>query len=641
MLTEPEKLQSLEEWNATDVKFPREVAVHELVEMQAEKTPNHVAVVFDGRELTYGEMNRRANRVAYYLRGLGVGPEIIVGICMERSIEMLVGLLGILKSGGAYLPLDPQYPKERLAHMLTNSRVPVVMTQETLQDEIPESEVRHINIDRDWNEISKESHTNPVSTAKPSNLAYVIYTSGSTGIPKGVMIEHKSLVNYTMAACDNFKIEPDDRVLQFASLSFDTAAEEIFTCLTRGATLVLRTDEMLGSTKKFLESCSQLGITILDLPTAFWHQMVSDMSANNLKLPDPLRLVILGGEKALPDRVKAWQDHVDQGVALLNTYGPTEATIVATHYDLTGIPVKDVSQEIPIGKPIQNARAYILNKNLQPVPVGVGGELCIGGVGLARGYLGRAELTKEKFLDDPFKVGERIYKTGDYAAYLPDGNIRYLDRLDDQVKVRGFRIELGEIEAALTAHDDVRQVVVVARDFDAGDTRLVAYILTEDGRPFSPTELRRSLRERLPEYMVPQYFSELEVFPLTPAGKVDRKALAAAFKPGGVQEAGHIEPRNENEKLIAAIWQELLGLDSVSVHDNFFEIGGHSLLGMQVIARIERETGVRLSPREFIFQTLGQVAVILKEKLDNADVVESSNYQGIFSSLIRSVLRWK
>jgi amino acid adenylation domain-containing protein len=480
LLTEAEQHQLLVEWNDTKADYPYNACIHELFEAQVERTPDAVAVIFEDQQLTYQELNRRANQLAHHLQALGVGPETIVGICMERSPEMIVGLLGVLKAGGAYVPLDPAYPEERLAFMLADTQALVLLTQERLMTALLKHGVKLECLNTYWESIAQESEANPVSEATSDNLAYVIYTSGSTGRPKGVMIEHRSLVCYTETAKSQYALQPNDRILQFSSMSFDISVEEIYPCLTCGATLVLRTDSMLASVSVFLQKCQEWAITAVSLPTAFWHELVAGLVAERSKFPSFLRLIIIGGERALPERAVAWQKCVDQQVQLMNTYGPTEATVVATIYELPGATGADnVLQEVPIGRAIRNTQVYVLDQHLQPVPIGVPGELHIGGDGLARGYLHRPELTAEKFIPHPFSAepAARLYKTGDLVRCLPDGNLEFLGRIDDQVKIRGFRIELGEIETVLNQHPAVRESVVMAREDIPNHKRLVAYVI--------------------------------------------------------------------------------------------------------------------------------------------------------------------
>jgi amino acid adenylation domain-containing protein len=600
LLTGPERRQLLVEIQGERVPRGLDRCVHELIAGQAARRPEAVAVTFGRERLTYGELAARAGGLAARLRALGVGPEVRVGLFCERSLEMIVGMLGILGAGGAYLPLDPSYPAERLRFMLEDAAAPVLVAQEALLPELPAFAGSVVRL-REEEALSAGA---PAVRIDPANAAYVIYTSGSTSRPKGVAVTHRSLVNYTGVAADIFDISPGDRVLQFASISFDASVEEIFPCLSRGATLVLRTEAMLGSVSGFLESCGENGITVADLPMSYWHEVAAAVEAEPSLLPGSLRLVILGSERALPRRVAGWRRTVGPRVRLVNTYGPTEATVVATMADLTG-PLGEIAEgrEVPIGRPVRNAEARVADRYLRAVPVGVPGELLLGGAGLARGYLGRPDLTAERFIPDPWSAepGARLYRTGDRVLFRPDGELEFLGRLDHQVKVRGFRIELGEIETALLARPGVRDAVVVAREDIPGDRRLVAYVVGEATAP----ELKRALGERLPEYMVPSSFVFLESLPQTPNGKVDRKALPAPER----REEGYAAPRTPVEELLAGIWSEVLGLERVGREDHFFERGGHSLLAVQVVSRVREVFGVELPVRRlFEAPTLGALA---------------------------------
>jgi acyl-coenzyme A synthetase/AMP-(fatty) acid ligase/acyl carrier protein len=442
------------------------------------------------------------------------------------------------------------------------------------------------------------------------------------------MIGHGSLVNYIDGACTQFELKPDDRILQFASISFDAAAEEIYPCLIRGAALHLRNDMMVSSVPHFLEVCSRLDITVLNFPTAFWHQIVSDLADHNLHLPESVRLVIIGGERVLPERVADWQTHIGQKIRLINTYGPTEATIVATSFDLTNTVIEDVRQEVPIGRPATNVRTYVLDKALQPVPVGVAGELHIGGDGLARGYLNRPELTAEKFIPDPFSddKGARLYKTGDLVRYLSDGNLEFLGRIDHQVKVRGYRIELGEIEAVLGQHPGVREVIVQAREDIPGDKRLVAYLVLEKDCGPTTTELRSFLKERLPDYMVPAIFVVLDEFPLMPNGKVDRQALPEPETVRPDIEASYAAPRSQTEKMLADVWAEVLNVEQVGINDNFFDLGGHSLLMTQVHRKLQEIIGQDISMITlFQYPTIGSLSNYL-----SGNGIDQSSFERIY-----------
>jgi amino acid adenylation domain-containing protein len=616
LLTEDEKRRVLIEWNDNRAEFPRDACIHQLFEAQVERTPDAVAAVFQDEQFTYRELNQRANQLANLLRNHGVGPDTLVGICVQRSLEMLVGLLGILKAGGAYVPLDPTYPADRLAFMIEDAGLSLVLTQERLTSEFPAGRARLLCLDKDWPRIARESRENPVVSVAPANLAYVIYTSGSTGNPKGVMIEHRSLVNFTVTAASAYAIGPADRVLQFASLCFDISVEEIYPALTQGATVVLRTDEMISSARDFLRYCDQWQVTILDLPTAYWHDLTDTLPAEDLKLPAGLRLVIIGGEKAAFDRVVAWHRRVGENVRLLNTYGPTETTVVATMCDLR--PQFEITSPntVSIGRPLANAAVYLLDKSLRPVPIGAPGELHIGGPGVARGYVNRPELTAEKFIADPFSSNPhaRLYKTGDLVRYRPDGNIEFLGRIDNQVKIRGFRVELEEIEQALRNHSSVTDCVVVLREAGDGDQRLIAYVVRDGHTQLTTGELRNSLKAKLPSYMVPASFEVIDALPLLPNGKINRRALPAP-RLQRLEIEAFAAPADELELKLSRIWQKVLGLDSIGVDDNFFEIGGHSLLAVRLFAQIEKSFGRNL-PLATLFQapTVRQLARLLREE---------------------------
>jgi len=556
--------QSLSEWNNTQTDFSHEATIHQLFEVQAAKTPATTALISEEQSLSYRELNQQANRLAHYLQKQGVGPEVPVGVCLDRSPEMVISLLGILKAGGAYIPLDPNYPPDRLAAMMTDAGSPLLLTQSHLLDRLPRLEAGIIALDTHRETIAAESAANPQARVTPRNLAYIIYTSGSTGRPKGVMIEHRALVNFTEMAAAEYDIAATDRVLQFASISFDASAEEIYPCLTQGGTLVLRPDDMVGTTETFLQYCRDLALTVLDLPTSYWHQLVSDLSSTGLEFPPSLRLVIIGGEKAQSAPVAEWFRLAPPSIRLVNTYGPTEATVVATTCDLSG---ETPSPNVPIGRPLGNVEAYILNQHLQPVSVGEPGELHLGGEGLARGYLNRPDLTAEQFIPNPFSPNPaaRLYKTGDLVRYRPDGNLEFLGRVDNQVKIRGFRIEPGEIEAALSRHPAVGGVVVLARADEAspGLKRLVAY-LTLNTSPVPTTgEWRQFLSRTLPPYMIPAAFVILDKFPLNTSGKIDLKALPHPNLKRANLDDDFVAPATAAEKTLANIWAKILKIDSI------------------------------------------------------------------------------
>ena len=595
MLSKSERLKLTEEWNNTSIEYPQHLCIHQLFEEQVERTPDAVAVVFEEQQLTYQELNSRANQLAHYLKDLGVGPEVLVGICVERSVEMVVGLLGILKAGGAYIPLDPTYPIQRLQFMLNDAEVSVLVTMGpwAIQTDHP---LKVVCLDRQ-EVLGNPYQQNPDWVVSAINLAYVIYTSGSTGIPKGVLIEHRSLVNFTCAAINQYQIRPHDRVLQFASLSFDGAAEEIYPCLSQGGTLVLCTPEMRQSIPVLIQKSRVWQVTVWDLPAAFWHLLVSELVKENLRLPESLRLIITGGEEVFLDRVLTWHQQVEQAPQLMNSYGPTEATIVATLSQLSHYPFS--RQVIDIGRPISNVQAYILDQSLQPVPVGIPGELHIGGAGLARGYLNRPDLTAEKFIANPFKEG-RLYKTGDLARYLPDGRIEYLGRIDHQVKIRGFRIELGEIEAVLSRHERVQQCVVIVREDPPDNKILLAYVVAGE---VEVNALREFLKQQLPEYMVPSTFVRLEALPLTPNGKIDRRSLPAPSDELSRTDT-LIPPQSERQILLALLFADVLNrpAEQIGLQDNFFDLGGHSLLATQLVSRLRQTFAIEL-PLQTLFES--------------------------------------
>lgn len=613
LLSDAERHQLLGKWNETGADPPSGIGVHNLFEAQAEKTPDAIAVEFLTERLTYGELNRRANQLAHYLRKQGVGPEAQVGICVERSFDMLVALLGVLKAGGAYVPLDPKYPRERIAFMIEDAQLALVITQRRLVPDIPDDDARLVAIDKDWETIAKESTENPDVDVAAENLSLLLYTSGSTGNPKGVMIEHRSLAHYAAAAGVEYAIKPGDRVLQFASLSFDMSAEEIHTALTHGATLVLRTDNMISSARDFFRCCEDWKVSVLDLPTAYWHELTDALSNENLKLPASVRLVIMGGEKVLPERVMTWQKLVGKSVRLINTYGPTETTIVATMCDLSTQDDIETQNNLPIGRPMANTTVYILDGSMQPVPIGVPGELYIGGVGVTRGYLNRPDLTAERFIPNPFRVDNqaKLYKTGDVVRYRADGNIEFLGRADNQVKIRGFRVELEEVEQAVRSYAGVADCVVVLREDDDHDKRLIAYVVPDPASPPTIGELRKSLKAKLPTYMVPAAFALIETMPLMPSGKIDRRALP---EPEIQPETDEIfsPPRTPIEELLSAAWCEVLKLERIGIYDNFFDLGGHSLLAAKVVSNVRNLINVEFGMVD-VFQapTIASLAELL------------------------------
>lgn len=591
LLTQDERQNLLQEWNSTQTDYLKDICVYHLFEAQVEQFPDAIAVVFESQQLTYQELNNRANQLAHYLRRLGVKPDIPVGICVERSLEMIVGLLGILKAGGAYLPLDPTYPKERLAFMVEDSQPPVLLTQNHLVAKLPLAKTQVICLDTDWEVIADNSDENLLTTVLNENLAYVIYTSGSTGQPKGVLISHQAIANHCCMIQKYYELDCKDRVLQFATFNFDVSLEQILPTLICGATLVVRDINLWGTTE-FHQKLLDYGITVADLPTGYWQQLVQEwVKTPELIVNQQLRLLSVGGDVMLPEVLNLWQQKSIPSTRLVNAYGPTETTITVTIFEIPHRVLSDTEyQRIPIGRALANKSVYILDSHNNLVPIGVPGELHIGGVGLARGYLNRVELTAEKFIPNPWsqEEGGRLYKTGDLARYLPDGNIEFLGRIDHQVKIRGFRIELGEIEAVLRQHPGVRETVVLVREDIPGVQPLVAYIVISQESAPNITELGRFLKQRLPEYMIPTSFMILDTLPKLLNGKVNRKALSAIKVLRSELELAYVAPQSEVERTIAMIWQEVLHLDQVGVNDNFFELGGHSLLIVQVHNKIRK-----------------------------------------------------
>ncbi|XOF35365.1 MAG: amino acid adenylation domain-containing protein [Candidatus Electrothrix sp. YB6] len=614
LLTAEEQHQVLVAWNSTEIEYPQDKCIHQLFEEQAEKTPDAVALVFQEQELTYQELNRRANQLAHYLQQLSVEPDTPVGISIERSLEMVIGILGILKAGGAYVPIDPAYPEGRIAYMLENSQVPVLLTQKHLQAALPEYQGQVLCLDTDWDSIAAESGENSSGKVQPGDLAYIMYTSGSTGRPKGVLVPHQGLCNLAQYQIRLFDVRPTSRYLQFASLSFDPSISDIITSLCAGARLCLIPPESSRLGAELKELLLQYKITHIDIvPPAL-------ATISGEVLPD-LRAVIVGGDVCTQELVREWS----QGRKIFNTYGPTEATVIAT-----AIAYADTDQKPTIGRPISNTQVYILDRFLQPVPIGVAGELYIGGVGVARGYLNRPELTAESFLPDPFSTEKDagMYKTGDLARWLPDGEIEFLGRIDHQVKIRGNRIELAEIENTLEKHPEVDHAVVLAHATPAGDKRLAAYTVSAvsgASRPDSD-DLRKFLGNALPDYMVPSAFVSLDAFPLTPNGKVDRRALPVPDFSTYVRTTDFVAPRNALEQELAEIWSEVLGLSPLGIHDNFIEVGGHSLLAVRIIAllheRLQAELPLnRLLACPTIAELSGIVSETISSKGDDAGPV--------------------
>ena len=608
LLTDEERHQLLFQWNETRRDFPRNRCVHELFEEQAARAPEAVALVCGGERLTYEELNARANRLARHLRACGVDSEARVGILLERSVEMAVALLAILKAGGGYVAFDPSYPAERLRYMLEDSGVTLLLTQQNVMQN--DFQVRPIFLDAEREAIAERDTQNVQSGADPSNIVYLVYTSGSTGRPKGIVIEHRSLVNAAYGFINNHRMTERDRLLQFASLSFDVAAEEFFAAWLSGGCIVMRPEAVM-SYADFVSLLQREEVTIVNLPASFWFEWLMAMNDKGLAIPSTLRRVIVGNEKTLEETLAKWQRTVGQQVEWCNAYGPTETTITVSNYEpVTTSSAREEKSVVPIGRPSLNAELYVLDPAQQLVPTGVAGELYIGGAGLARGYHNQPAQTAERFIPHPYSqnAGERLYRTGDLARYRADGNIEFLGRVDEQVKIRGFRIEVGEVEAVLAQHAGVRESVVVAREDDRGSTRLVAYVVANNGA-LQIAELRNYMKQRLAEYMVPSAIVRLEVFPLTPNGKLDRKALPAPDGASCEADGPYVAPRSELERVIADVWREALGVERVGVRDNFFNLGGHSLLLIRVNSRLREALRMELPVVElFKYPTVSALA---------------------------------
>ncbi|HLG62385.1 MAG TPA: amino acid adenylation domain-containing protein, partial [Ktedonosporobacter sp.] len=599
LLSPGECRQILSEWNATATPFAHDSTIDQLITVQAARTPDTIAVVYQEQQLSYGALTRRAEQLAAALQRRGVGPDVPVGLCLERSLEMIIAPLAVLKAGGAYVPLDPSYPLERLTFIIEQTRLPLTLTQQHLQQRLSSLPNRSCwCLDTDWSALCQQEDALPQQSHHAGNLAYVLYTSGSTGEPKGVAVEHRSLVNFTQAAAHLFNLKAGDRVLQFASVSFDASAEEIYPCLTQGGTLLLRNEMMLQSPAHFLDTCRDWAVTTLDLPTAYWHEMAAADLDGSL-VPTSLRLLIIGGEQARSEPLANWQRQIGSRVALLNTYGPTETTVAVTAHRIRPAASQGAFEAATIGQPLDNVELYVLDTAGLPVPVGIAGELYIGGAGLARGYLGRPELTAERFVPHPFtdRPGARLYRTGDLVRWQSDGSLEYRGRVDRQVKLRGFRIELDEIEAVLLRHPDAHEAAVLLREDTPGDPRLVAYVSGTAGQSANHSEWRTFLQQHLPGYMLPASFVQLEALPLSPNGKLDRRALPA---PQGLARAGAREwevAQTPTEELLADLWKQVLHVEQVGRHDHFFELGGHSLLATQLVARVRELFQVELSLR--------------------------------------------
>jgi amino acid adenylation domain-containing protein len=609
ILSPKERQQFLVEFNNTKTAEAPYQCIHHWFAEQCSRTPNNIAVVFGNQQLTYHQLNTDANRIAHYLQQLGVLPDILVGLCVERSPMMLIGLLGILKAGGAYVPIDPNYPQERQAYILKDTQMSLVLTQQSLATNLQRDNLKAICLDTDWDIIKTQPTENPVISTTALNLAYVIYTSGSTGEPKGTLIPHQGLVNYLNWCTQAYAVAKGSGTLVHSSLGFDLTITSLFAPLLVGNQVELLPEsnniENLSTTLKERSNLSLIKLT----PS---HLKLLSQQLSPQQAAGRTRAFIIGGENLTSENIAKWQDFAPDTI-LVNEYGPTETVVGCCIYQVqTHQPAS-----IPIGQPIANTELYVLDSYLQPVPLGVTGELYIGGAGIARGYLNRPELTAEKFVPHPFSTepGARLYKTGDLVRFRADGMLEFLGRIDEQVKIRGFRIELGEIESVLLQHPTIKDCVVTVQENAENDQRLIAYIVLKESS-FSVTNLRNFLQSKLPEYMVPSVFITLKELPLTQNGKVNRQELPAPDKARLENDRLYVAPRNSTEDKIANIWTEILKLQRISIHDNFFDLGGHSLIVTQVISRLRDIFDVEIFVQQiFETPTIADLAVIVTQKL--------------------------
>ncbi|HEX6288827.1 MAG TPA: amino acid adenylation domain-containing protein [Herpetosiphonaceae bacterium] len=620
LLGASERQRLLSDFNRTTVDVEPDLLLHDLFEAQAARTPDAVAVEYGDQRLTYAELNARANQLAHHLMRQGVGPDVLVGIHVERSLDLVIALLGTLKAGGAYVPLEPSHPSEYLAFVIDNAAISVLLTQQHLAERLPAFDGRVVRIDADWTTIAREQATPPQHAGAPDHLAYVLYTSGSTGVPKGVMITHRGLCNHMLWMQAELPLTTDDRVLQKTVCSFDASVWEFYAPLLAGACLVVAEPGKQQDSTYLVRTVIERRITILQLVPAMLHLLLEEPLIRSCT---SLKRVFCGGEALALDLQQRCFDRLPAD--LYNLYGPTETTIQVIVWQCQ----RQTDQAlVPIGRPIWNVRAYILDRALQPVPIGIAGELYIGGVSLARGYVRRADLTAERFIPDPFSAapGSRLYRTGDLARYQPDGTIEYLGRVDHQVKLRGFRIELGQIEAVLRQHPAVQDAVVMVRDDAAPagrhpDQRLTAYVIPQPHQSIVVEELQRFVGGKLPDYMIPSIVVPLNAFPLTASGKVDRQALPVPHLALSDRAQTYVGPRNELEQAVAAIWEEVLGVERIGIHDNFFALGGHSLLTTQINARVLEQFQVSL-PLRGLFEapTIAEFSVmVVQHMLEQAD----------------------
>ncbi|MCK9395481.1 MAG: amino acid adenylation domain-containing protein [Methylobacter sp.] len=616
LLATDEKQRIVVEWNASDVGYDNKHSVAELFQRQAELTPDNTALLSEGQSLSYRELDRHSSKLAGYLLKQGVAEADMVGVCMGRGLQMITAMLAILKAGAVYVPIAPDYPEQRIRHLLDDSSIKLLMTEEKQRDSISALASGQgctcLAVDQIWPDIL-ESAADLTLRIRSEQAAYVIYTSGSTGQPKGVVVSHGALSHHCQAMRDYYRLTPEDRVLQFAPVNVDASLEQLLPGLLSGATVVVRPDE-LWSPQAFRSRVAESGLSVVDLPPSYLYELLLDTQDDpEWAALRPLRLVITGGEALTPETLNLWRSSPMRGCRLVNAYGPTETTITSTVFELSA--KTPIAANIPIGRPLAGESAYILDAYGHAVPVGVSGELHIGGAGLAIGYLNQPELTRQKFIDNPVNSGSRIYKTGDLARWRDDGTIEFLGRIDHQVKIRGFRVECGEIEAALQDLDSVKQAAVLARPVN-GNMQLAAFVVqAEPGNPPSSADLKRALSSRLPDYMIPAVVVPLAKIPVTPGGKVDRTALMQ-LDSGAAESRSHVAPRTQTEAQLLEIWRQVLNVERIGVYDNFFDLGGHSLLSVRLMAVIHKKLGKEL-PLSSLFQApdiAGQAALLQQDR---------------------------
>ncbi|MET3658071.1 non-ribosomal peptide synthetase [Sporosarcina psychrophila] len=608
--------QRLIEFNQTTVPFQNNKCLHEIFEEQVLRTPDNIAVIFDNNELTYRELDLRANKLANFLTTRGVGPDKIVGICIERSIELIVGLLGILKAGGAFLPLDPEMPNTRLKQIINNAGCEICLTQHSLQEKLLMEEVEIIYLDSEWGDIDQQTNQKPTVAVTQDHMISVYYTSGSTGQPKGVINLHKGWTNRMNWMQSKFRLQSSETVLQKTTLTFDDAAVEVFWPLMIGGRIALIAPGLHRDPREIINDSIRYNTVHLQFVPSMLNMVLDELTSKDRKLLSSLRNCISSGEALSPATIEHFFEKMPG--KLHNTWGATEVSIDSTIHTCSE---QDIIEHgsVSIGKPIDNNEIYILDEFLQPVPIGVLGDLYIGGIGLAKGYLNDIERTNKAFIPNPFKTLELMYKTGDRGYYLQDGSIKFVGREDNQVKIRGMRVELGEIEAILLKHSLVKETVVILKNENDELNRLITFIVPQkkdSNQVLTVENIRTYLKRELPEYMIPSYILFLDDLPLNANGKIDHKKLSAINVQTHAHAIKHIPPSTMAEKLIAEIWKELLKLDEVGVDENFFNLGGHSLLATQVASRLRRQYNIEIPLRSILMKpTISQLAIELEEKL--------------------------